>query len=105
MFSILRKMFSGNNEELLNAIKAGAILVDVRTPREFAMGNVKGSVNIPLDKLNNHLADLKRKKQIVVYCQSGMRSMQAMSILKANNIENVVNGKTWQRVNEIINSK
>ena len=49
MFSFLKKLFGNNEEALLEAIKNGAIIVDVRTPGEFGQGHIKGSKNIPLN--------------------------------------------------------
>jgi rhodanese-related sulfurtransferase len=84
-------------------ISKGAFLVDVRTPAEFAEGHVNGSVNIPLDQVQNQLAKFKNKENIVVFCRSGNRSSQAKSILEQNGFTNVTNGGTWQEVNQIIN--
>ncbi|WP_353850680.1 rhodanese-like domain-containing protein [Flavobacterium sp.] len=84
-------------------IAKGAFLVDVRTSAEFAEGHVKGSVNIPLDQVQNQLAKFKGKENIVVFCRSGNRSSQAKSILEQNGFTNVTNGGTWQEVNQIIN--
>ena len=42
------------------------ILVDVRTPEEFAQGNVRNSINIPISELENNLSKLQGKKNIVV---------------------------------------
>ena len=43
------------------------ILVDVRTPEEFAQGNVRNSINIPISELENNLSKLQGKKNIVVF--------------------------------------
>jgi rhodanese-related sulfurtransferase len=84
---------------LKSLIDEGAFLVDVRSPGEFASGNVKGSVNIPLDTLQNQLSKFKNKKHIIVFCRSGNRSGMAKNILEQNGFKNVVNGGTWDRVN------
>jgi rhodanese-related sulfurtransferase len=94
---------SSTNENLATLVNEGAFLVDVRSPGEFADGNVKGSVNIPLDQVQNQLAKFKEKENIVVFCRSGNRSSQAKSILEQNGFTNVTNGGTWQDVNQIIN--
>lgn len=94
---------SGNNENLATLVNDGAFLVDVRSPGEFADGNVKGSVNIPLDQVQKQLAKFKDKESIVVFCRSGNRSSQAKSILEQNGFTNVTNGGTWQDVNAVFN--
>ncbi len=106
MFSIFKNLFSqGNSENLETLINDGAFLVDVRTQQEFAQGNVKGSTNIPLDKLAYQLTKFKDKKHIVVFCRSGNRSSQAKSILEQNGHTNVTNGGTWKNVNQFVNNK
>lgn len=90
-----------DNSQLKEAVKNGAFLVDVRTPAEFSTGSVKGAVNIPLDKIPSQLSLFKNKKSIVVFCRSGSRSGQAKSILEQNGFKNVINGGTWQNVNEL----
>ncbi|WP_324756232.1 rhodanese-like domain-containing protein [Sphingobacterium thalpophilum] len=94
-----------DNSQLTEAIKDGAYLVDVRTPAEFADGSVKGAVNIPLDKVPTELSKFKGKENIVVFCRSGNRSAQAKSILEQSGFQNVVNGGTWQNVNQVVNQE
>lgn len=101
MFGAFKNLFAGNNQQLTDAIKNGAYLVDVRTPGEFSSGSVNGAVNIPLDRINSQLATFKNKEQIVVFCRSGARSGQAKSILERNGIQNVLNGGSWQQVNQV----
>ena len=93
---------SNNNQNLVSLVKSNAFLVDVRTPQEFAEGNVPGSVNIPLDQVLNQLAKFKNKQHIVVFCRSGNRSGQAKFILEQNGFTNVTNGGTWQTVTSIL---
>ena len=89
--------------DLQTLIKAGAFLVVVRNPSEFAGGQVKGSVNIPLDQVVTQLSKFKNKNNIVVFCQSGGRSLMAKSILTKNGIENIINGGSWNTVANIVN--
>lgn len=104
MFGIFKNMFAPtDNSSLKDAVKNGAFLVDVRTPAEFSGGSVKGAVNIPLDKLQSQLSKFKNKTNIVVFCRSGNRSSQAKSVLESNGFQNVINGRTWQNVNQIVN--
>jgi len=57
------------------------MLVDVRTPGEYAQGHLKGAINIPLSDLPVRIGGLEQNRPILVYCQTGSRSAQASSIL------------------------
>jgi rhodanese-related sulfurtransferase len=101
--NIFQQLFGGGpSVDLAGIIKEGALLVDVRTPGEFAGGHVKGSINIPLDKVSLQLSKFKNQKNIIVFCQSGGRSGQAKKILEQNGFTNVVNGGTWNNINQFI---
>ena len=80
-------------------VAKGAFLVDVRTPEEFAMGSVKGAVNIPLDEVESRVNEFKGKPYVIVFCRSGNRSGQAKSVLEANGITNVTNGINTENMN------
>lgn len=58
----------------------GALLIDVRTPEEYAAGHLPGSRNIPLDRISG--AELERERPLFLYCHSGARSSQACALLK-----------------------
>lgn len=101
--NILQQLFGGGPQVDLKAkIEEGAFLVDVRTPGEYSSGHVKGSVNIPLDSVTQQIAQFKGKKNIIVFCRSGNRSGQAKMILEQNGFTNVVNGGTWEQVNQYV---
>lgn len=56
-------------------------LVDARTPGEYRRGHADGFVNLPLDELREHLAELDPAKPVYIMCQSGLRSYLACRIL------------------------
>lgn len=91
-----------NQDDLIEAVRNGAFLVDVRTPGEFAGGSVAEAINIPLDELTDHLEVFNDKTNIIVFCRSGARSESAKEMLNHFGIENVLNGGAWQNVNRII---
>ncbi len=64
--------------------KQRAVLLDVRTPDEFAGGHLDGATNIPVQELEARLAQVPAKKDqdIVVYCRSGVRSAKAKAMLE-----------------------
>ena len=77
-----------------------ATIIDVRTPGEFMMGNVEGSINIPLDEVSSRVEEFKNiEGDIVLCCASGNRSGQATMFLQQNGLLNVHNGGGWQTVN------
>ena len=57
------------------------LLVDVRTPLEFAKGHIPGAVNIPVDELRSRLAEFPKDRDIAVYCQVGQRGYLATRTL------------------------
>lgn len=60
---------------------ADHLLLDVRTPEEFASGHIPGAVNIPVEALANRLSEVPQTQTVVVYCRSGNRSATASQIL------------------------
>lgn len=86
------------NAEKIIKEKRGTI-VDVRTPGEFMGGNVAGSINIPLQELQQRLSDVKNLTQpLVLCCASGGRSGMATQMLTQEGIE-CCNGGSWLDVN------
>ncbi len=82
-------MFGSNVKEM---IKAGARIIDVRSPAEFADEAYPGAVNIPLNVLPAKLGELGPKDApIVLYCASGARSARAARLLKQAGYANAVN--------------
>ncbi len=70
-------------------------IVDVRTPGEFMGGNVAGSINIPLQEIQQRIDEIKNlPKPIVLCCASGGRSSMATSFLQSNGIE-CSNAGSW----------
>ncbi len=60
------------------------VLLDTRTPREYARGHAEGFVNLPLDELRGRLSEVEKGKPVYVMCQSGLRSYLACRILTQN---------------------
>lgn len=73
-------------------VEAGAMLVDVRTPEEFAAGHLAGAVNIPVEELPRRFSELgSPEKPLVIYCRSGARSSRAERLLKERGFQDVFN--------------
>jgi rhodanese-related sulfurtransferase len=97
MFNSIKEMLGfGPATDYAQLIKDGAMIVDVRTPGEYASGHIKGSVNIPVDQLRTGMSKLKNKQTpIITCCASGMRSATAKSILVSSGYDQVYNGGGW----------
>jgi rhodanese-related sulfurtransferase len=66
------------------------LLIDVRTPGEFADGHVPGAKNVPLDELDARVAELGGPdREVYVICQSGGRSARASAALAAKGLHPV----------------
>ena len=77
-------------QEYKNA--AGAVLLDVRSPQEYREGHIPGSQNVPLQQLDKVEEVTENKDTVLyVYCRSGARSRQAVSLLRAMGYTNVHN--------------
>lgn len=73
---------------------ADALLIDVRSPGEYASGHVDGAVNVPLDRIETQLPALAPDKSqaIILCCASGMRSGMALRALQAMGYQAAING-------------
>lgn len=68
----------------MQAQKTPLVLLDVRTPEEFAAGHIAGAVNIPYDQVAAHLGEIPKDEEVVLYCKSGRRAGLAAETLSAN---------------------
>ena len=89
--------------QLLNRGKT--VIVDVRTPEEFAKGHLRDAKNIPLADLAKRIGELdkSKNKQIVVVCQSGNRADKAVKLFQNAGFAEVVSLEggvnAWQAAN------
>jgi NADPH-dependent 2,4-dienoyl-CoA reductase/sulfur reductase-like enzyme/peroxiredoxin family protein/rhodanese-related sulfurtransferase/TusA-related sulfurtransferase len=73
------------------AAASGQILLDVRTPAEFAGGSIPGAINIPLDSLRERSGELPAGRKLMVFCRVGLRGYLACRILKGMGRHDCVN--------------
>ncbi|MCR9092629.1 MAG: rhodanese-like domain-containing protein [bacterium] len=78
-------------EALLSAPPAGALILDVRRPDEYATSHVPGAINVPHDQVEARIAELgeDRARTIVVYCEKGRRAGLAGDVLLAAGFSDV----------------
>jgi phage shock protein E len=77
---------------LLDKVKAGAKIVDVRSADEFEGGHFPEAVNISVEQVHARLAEFGDKNApVIVYCATGSRSAYAARLLKMAGYTMVIN--------------
>jgi rhodanese-related sulfurtransferase len=66
------------------------LVIDIRNPREWNSKHLNGSVNIPLNHLQERMAEVPRTRRIAVHCAGGYRSSIAVSILNQYGVTNLI---------------
>jgi NADPH-dependent 2,4-dienoyl-CoA reductase/sulfur reductase-like enzyme/peroxiredoxin family protein/rhodanese-related sulfurtransferase/TusA-related sulfurtransferase len=81
-------------EEYMAYDKDNTLLVDVRSELEYSNGHIEGAINIPVDKLRERINELDKDKEIIEYCQVGLRGHVAARILTQNGykVKNITGG-------------
>jgi phage shock protein E len=85
-------------------LRQGAVVIDVRSAGEFTSGHLPKAVNIPLSEIETVIGRKVRDKDqvLLLHCQSGMRSSQAVSKLKTLGYPNVFNLGSYARAAAIL---
>ncbi len=92
-------IFGSKKRQVDEFLENGAVILDVRSQREWDAGHIENAVHIPLDQLNNRVDEIKKlNKPVVTCCASGVRSAKAAKFLNLNNIE-ATNGGGWVSLN------
>jgi len=95
VFSFLKRFSTSTPSieisELDAMLKSGSVRVlDVREDHEFRSGHIPGATNVPVKKLPDRMAKLKKDKPYAVICQSGNRSIGATNLLLDNGFAGAV---------------
>jgi phage shock protein E len=69
-------------DEARRLVAEGAMLIDVRSPKEYANGHLPGAVNVPIDEFESHVDELiDERREMVLYCAAGVRCNKAAMLL------------------------
>lgn len=107
IFRLLTNLFSCNGADKIDLpalVSNGALVIDVRTPGEFASGAIEGAINIPYDQIAGRIGGVEpdTNRVIIVYCRSGARSDAAMKSLEQIGYTQVVNAGGFSKFWEIL---
>jgi rhodanese-related sulfurtransferase len=86
-------------------IKNGAVILDVRTEKEYETGHIAGSQNISLGTIREKYVELDPNKTYITVCSHGLRSVKVENILKEKGFKNVHNGGAWSDLQKSFNLK
>ncbi|MFS4473053.1 rhodanese-like domain-containing protein [Chryseobacterium sp. T20] len=84
-------------------LKKGAVILDVRTEKEYETRHIEGSVNISLGTIRERYVELDPKKTYITVCSHGLRSVKAENILKERGFKHIYNGGAWTDLQKTIN--
>ena len=84
--NVLRGDVSLWEPEELESLSPQQVLIDVRTPGEFRAGSIPGAVLLPVDELRSRLSELSADKELLVFCQVGLRGYVASRILSQHGL-------------------
>ena len=91
-FLVFKRLGQISSAKARQMVQAGAALIDVRSPGEFASGHLPAAKNIPVGEIGAQLDSLGAKESpIIVYCASGTRSAMARAMLKSKGFREVYN--------------
>lgn len=85
-----------------NYLKSNYLILDVRTPQEFEAGSIPEAVNIPFEVLYEHLPQLNKDSNIILFCRSGNRSRYAKDLLNQHGFKSVWDAGGMENLNELI---
>ena len=82
-----------NYNKAIGLQKKGAILLDVRSPKEYSEGHLNGAILLPEYEIKQKVLQMipNKDKEIIVYCKSGVRGKNAAYILKQLGYKNIYN--------------
>ena len=101
----LLSFLGGKKNKIKDALKRGAIIVDVRTGIEYDNGHLPDAFNIPVDRIRSSAGRLKEtNKPVIVCCNGSDRSAQAVQSLKEKGVKEVYNGGHWEDLLRILQS-
>ncbi len=99
LFSACSKVSDEDLKKAREAVANGALIVDVRTPKEFSEKHIVGAVNLPIEEIMKGRINLPKNKEIVLYCRTGSRSSASAKVLKEQgwSVYDVATQSDWER--------
>ncbi len=101
--SWLSDLFGGSGQ-IKQALRQGAVIIDLRTAYEYDQGHIPRAVNIPVDRIKANIGRIKDfQKPIILCCSTGNHCWEAADILRSAGVTEVINGGNWQSLLRKVN--
>src|SRR6478672_9622504 len=93
------------NGKIKDALRRGAVVIDIRTAAEFDRGKVRDSINIPIDRININLKRIVQMSSPIIICSdSDSENERVVDVLKANGVKEIYNGGNWTKIARMVRS-
>jgi phage shock protein E len=104
VFFLIRRMSMISPDAAKEAVRKGALVIDVRSPEEYASRHLEGTLNIPLGELSARIGTAcpDKNRVILLHCLSGGRSGMGVGTLKSLGYSNVQNLGSYGRAEGIL---
>lgn len=96
--------FINLDKGLDQVVRRGAVILDVRTEKEYRTGHIEGAVNIPLSRLHADSLPLSHAAVYITVCSHGLRSVKAAGLLKEKGYK-VLNGGAWSDLQDMLETE
>ena len=107
LISLLKRIGQISSASAQAYLKSGALVIDVRSPGEFASGHLPNAINIPLPEIETAVPRRVKDKNkvLLLHCQSGMRSGVASKKLKRLGYANTFNLGSYGRASHLVSGQ
>ncbi len=104
LFFLIKKLGEISPAKAKELLAKNALVIDVRSPEEFASGKIPNAINIPLGSLAEEIEKIcgDKNKPLLLHCLSGSRSAIGVRILKGRSYSNVHNLGSFYRARSIV---
>jgi len=100
--SWLSDIFGGGGS-IRQALREGAVIIDLRTAYEYDQGHIPQSLNIPIDRIRANIVRIRDlRRPVVLCCGTGTHCREGADILRAAGITPVYNGGSWQSLLRVV---
>src|ERR1700761_4798450 len=94
--SWLSELFGGGGG-VRDALREGAVIIDLRTAYEYDQGHIPRSLNIPADRIKANIERIRALgKPVILCCGNGNHCWEAAAFLRDSGLSRVINGGNWQ---------